>query len=295
MTDRRQFLHLLGGTLLLAAALPRAATAAAPLALPRDRLAELERASGGRLGVAVLDTATGRSLGWRDEERFAMCSTFKFLLAAAVLQRVDRGELTLDRRLPIRKDDLIHHSPVTERHVGSHGLAVADLCEATMTLSDNAAANLLLPLVGGPAGLTATLRAWGDATTRLDRPEPHLNDVPPGDPRDTTTPREMAAHVQRLVLGDLLQPASRERLTGWLAGNRTGDHRLRAGLPKGWRVGDKTGSGPGTTNDVAIVWPEGRAPFALACYLTGSSLKDDGRNAILASVAREVAGLYAAA
>ncbi|HUD42806.1 MAG TPA: class A beta-lactamase [Dokdonella sp.] len=290
MTDRRQFLHLLGGSLLLAVAAPgRAAPAVAPLALPRERLAELERADGGRLGVAVLDTADGRFAGWREDERFAMCSTFKFLLAGAVLARVDRGEFGLDRRVPIRRDDLIAHSPVTERHVGAAGLTVAQLCEATMTQSDNAAANLLLPLVGGPPGLTATLRTWGDATTRLDRPEPHMNDVPPGDERDTTTPRAMTSHLRHLVLGATLTAASRRQLTDWLIANRTGDRRLRAGLPKDWRVGDKTGSGPGTTNDVAVLWPPGRAPLLVATYLTGSPQADERRSATLAAVARAIA------
>ncbi|MCR6703105.1 MAG: class A beta-lactamase [Dokdonella sp.] len=290
MTDRRQFLHLLGGSVLLAVAAPgRAAPAVAPFALPRERLAELERAAGGRLGVAVLDTASGRFAGWREDERFAMCSTFKFLLTGAILARVDRGEFDLDRRVPIGRDDLIAHSPVTERHVGPAGLTVAELCEATMTQSDNAAANLLLPLVGGPAGVTATLRTWGDATTRLDRPEPHLNDVPPGDERDTTTPRAMTGHLRDLVLGDTLTPASRTQLTDWLIANRTGDRRLRAGLPKDWRVGDKTGSGPGTTNDVAVLWPPGRAPLLVATYLTGSPQADERRSATLAAVAREIA------
>ncbi len=290
MTDRRQFLHLLGGSVLLAVAAPgRAAPAVAPFALPRERLAELERAAGGRLGVAVLDTASGRFAGWREDERFAMCSTFKFLLTGAILARVDRREFGLDRRVPIGRDDLIAHSPVTERHVGPAGLTVAELCEATMTQSDNAAANLLLPLVGGPAGVTAILRTWGDATTRLDRPEPHLNDVPPGDERDTTTPRAMTGHLRDLVLGDTLTPASRTRLTDWLIANRTGDRRLRAGLPKDWHVGDKTGSGPGTTNDVAVLWPPGRAPLLVATYLTGSPQADERRSATLAAVAREIA------
>lgn len=290
MTDRRQFLHLLGGSLLLAAALPsRAATPSPALTLPRERFAELERDSGGRLGVAVLDGASGAFFGWREDERFPMCSTFKFLLTGAVLAGVDRGEWDLERRIPIRRDDLIAHSPVTERHVGPNGLAVATLCEATMTQSDNAAANLLLPLVGGPAGLTAALRGWGDATTRQDRYEPHLNDGPSGDERDTTTPRAMTGHLRHLVLGDTLKPASRTQLTAWLIANRTGDRRLRAGLPKHWRVGDKTGSGPGTSNDVAVIWPPDRAPLLVATYLTGSPHADDRRSAILAAVAREIA------
>ncbi len=251
----------------------------------------LEQRSGGRLGVFLRDSGSGVSLGHRAHERFPMCSTFKFLLAAAVLQRVDRGLLQLEQRLPIRRQDMLSHAPVTSRHVGGD-LDVAALCEATMIWSDNPAANLLLPLVGDPAGLTAFLRASGDAVTRNDRNEPDVNLFAPDDPRDTTTPAAMAGNLQRLVLGQVLSPESRGRLAGWLVDNRTGDAQIRAGLPAHWTVGDKTGSnGRDTGNDIAVIWPDGgRAPWLLACYLQGAALDKAGRDGVLRDAAALAAG-----
>lgn len=261
-------------------------------ALPK-RLRAIEKDSGGRLGVAVLDSASGRQANWRGDERFAMCSTFKFLLAAAILARVEKGEQTLERRIPILASDLVSHSPVTEKLVGSEGASIAELCEATMTISDNAAANLLLPLVGGPEGLTRFVRTLGDTRTRLDRNEPSLNSAIPGDPRDTTTPQAMLHSMQRLLLGDALGEASRQQLLAWLRDNRTGDNRLRAGSPSGWQVGDKTGTANngsnGTSNDIAILWPPGRAPLLLTCYLTESPLSAAVRDGVHKAVGAAVA------
>ena len=252
-------------------------------------IAGLETESGGRLGVAVLDTGSGARFARRGDERFAMCSTFKFLLAAAILARVDQGRDSLDRRVPVTANDIVSHSPAVEPLVGRDA-TVAQLCEATMTLSDNAAANLLLPAVGGPQGLTRFLRSIGDKVTRLDRIEPALNDVAPGDPRDTTSPNAMLADLDRLLLGRILTPASRDRLIAWLVANRTGDTRLRAGLPAGWRVGDKTGTGDrGTSNDIAIIWPPAGSPLLVTSYLTASPLDSAARNMIHASVARAIA------
>lgn len=259
-----------------------------------QRLRSIEADSGGRLGVHILDTGTGASVGHRADERFPMCSTFKVLAAARVLHRVDAGLEQLERRIPYGRDVLVAHSPVTERHVGA-GLTLAQLCEATITTSDNAAANLILQSYGGPAALTAYLRTLGDVHTRLDRTEPGLNEATPGDPRDTTTPAAMVASLERLLLGPALSTASRERLTQWMVANTTGDTRLRAGLPAGWRVGDKTGAGAlGTNNDVAIFWPPGRAPWLVAAYLTQTRLTKARSDAVLADVAR-LAAEWAAA
>lgn len=263
----------------------------APLA---EELARIEEESGGRLGVAVLDTATGRQVGRREHERFPLCSTFKVLAAAGVLARVDRGEEALDRRIPYGRDDLVVHSPVTGGRVGEGGMTLGDLCDAAMTVSDNTAGNLLLAALGGPAGLTAYARSLGDAVTRLDRIEPSLNEALPDDPRDTTTPAAMRANLARLVLGDALSDSSRERLAGWMTGNRTGDARLRAGLPQGWRVGERTGTGErGTTNDVGVLWPPGRAPIVVAAYLTGTAAPVERRNAALAAVGRALTAALA--
>ncbi|MFI8719457.1 L2 family extended-spectrum class A beta-lactamase [Stenotrophomonas sp. NPDC077464] len=290
MLARRQFLQMTGAAAasalaatVLAKTPPTAQAGGKPQAAD---FAALEKASGGRLGVTLLNTATGTRIGHRQDERFPMCSTFKLVLSATVLHLADQGTLSLDRRLPVRQQDMLSHAPVTKRHVGKD-LAVRDLCRATMVTSDNPAANLLLGAVGGPAGVTAFLRAHGDAVTRNDRLEPDMNRFAPDDPRDTTSPAAMAASLQRFVLGEVLTPASRLQLADWLIDNETGDTRLRAGLSPAWRVGDKTGSnGEDTTNDIAMLWPlSGGAPWVLTSYLQGATVDDAGRNDVLRQVA----------
>jgi beta-lactamase class A len=253
-------------------------------------LKKLETESGGRLGVAMLDTATGALVGQRADERFPMCSTFKALAVGAVLKRVDTGKENLARRIRFGKRDLVSYSPATEGRVGGTGMSVAELCEAAMTLSDNTAANLLLASLGGPARITAFVRTLGDRVTRLDRIEPALNETEDGDPRDTTTPGAMASDLRSLVTGDALSARSRDQLIAWLVGNKTGDTRLRAGLPAGWRIGDKTGTGQhGTSNDVAVIWPPQRAPILVAVYLTQASGSSVQQNAVIAAVGQALA------
>ncbi|MCA9624225.1 MAG: class A beta-lactamase, partial [Myxococcales bacterium] len=189
-----------------------AAPANPPPDAPPDPLDSLEAAVGGRLGVIAMDSADGAVLlARRPDERFAMCSSFKWALAAAVLARVDRGELALAEPVPYAEADLLQHSPVTREHLAEGAMSLEALAEAAVVTSDNAAANLLLAKIGGPAGLTAFLRAEGDDTTRLDRTEPTLNENTPGAPRDTTTPRAMATSLSRLLLGPSLSEASRAR------------------------------------------------------------------------------------
>jgi beta-lactamase class A len=267
--------------------LDRANAANGPFATLGSELARIESESEGRLGVAVLDILTGTQVGHRADERFPMCSTFKLLAAAAVLARVDVGRERLERRIRIEASEIVVNSPVTKDHVGRDGMSLAELCEAAMTVSDNTAGNLILASLGGPGGLTAYARSLGDTLTRLDRIEPVLNEAVPGDPRDTTTPAAMLSNLRTLVLGTALSAASREQLTAWLIGNKTGDSRLRAGLPKDWRVGDKTGSGErGTTNDVGLVWPPQHPPVIVSIYLTGTPAASEQRNATLAKVGR---------
>ena len=286
--NRRQF-----GTLaVLATGAPALATSPPRFDLSAA-VGDAEHVTGGRIGFAVHDTATGRRFSHRGHERFPMASTFKMLLTAAILERVDRGTERLDRAVPIRADDIIENSPVSEAHVGRTA-TVAELAQATMIYSDNTAANLLLPAVGGPAGLTAFLRRIGDPVTRLDRNEPTMSEARPGDPRDTSSPDAILATWERLLLGNALSPASRERLTGWLVANTTGDTRLRAGLPRGWRVGDKTGTGAavsGTVNDVAIVWPA-RAdtkPLLIASFINGGTAAPEILSRAHADLARAIA------
>jgi len=250
-------------------------------------LRALEQRHGGRLGVAMLDTAGGRRVAYRGDERFPMCSTFKFLATALMLARVDRGEERLDRRIVFSKSDLVTYSPATSEYAGPAGMTVEAICAAAMTLSDNTAGNLMLASFGGPEGLTAFVRTLGDPVTRLDRIETALNEGTPGDPRDTTSPLAMLGTMQKLVAGDALSAASRESLIGWLVANKTGDKRLRAGMPASWRVGDKTGTGGnGSANDIAVAWPPGRAPVFVTVYYTGSTISDEARSAVIAEAGR---------
>ena len=293
--QRRQFsLGLLG-----AAALPLWGCASTGHAAGRDAvarqwaatLADIEQKAQGRLGVAMLDTGSGLALGWRQDERFAMASTFKAVLAGWMLALVDQGKERLDARVHYAKADVVAYSPVSGERAGAGGgLTVGELCAATVSLSDNTAANVLLARHGGPAAYTAFVRSLGDEVTRLDRTEPTLNEAAVGDPRDTTTPLAMQQTLQKLVLGDVLTPASRAWLQRWLVETSTGDKRLRAGVP-GWKVGDKTGtaSDSGTANDIAVLWPPGGgAPVVVTCYLTQSKASPEQRDAAIAQVARAV-------
>lgn len=255
-----------------------------------QRFAEIEKAAGARLGIAVLDTGSGLRAGHRDSERFPMCSTFKLLAAAAILARVDQKKERLDRRIVFRASDLVNYSPVTEKRVGGAGMTLAEICKAAITQSDNTAGNLMLASIGGPAGLTRFARSIGDAQTRLDRTETALNEALPGDPRDTTTPAAMLTNMRKILLGDTLLASSRAELLGWLDANQTGGQRLRAGVPADWKVGDKTGSGDrGTANDIAILRPPGRAPILVTVYLTESTASMEARNATISSVGAAIA------
>jgi beta-lactamase class A len=256
------------------------------------KIASIEKTTGGRLGVALLDTATGAQAGHRSDERFPMCSTFKLLAVGAVLVRADQGKEQLDRVIRFTAKDIVAYSPATEKRVGEPGMSISELCAAAITLSDNTAANLLLASICGPAGVTAFAHTLGDDVTRLDRIEPELNEALPDDPRDTTTPAAMLSDLRALVLGNALSSSSKAQLTEWLIQNTTGYERLRAGLPAAWKVGDKTGAGArGTANDLAILWPPQHAPVLVAVYLTGATVNADRRNKAIAAVGREVAAL----
>lgn len=259
-------------------------------------IAAIEKALGGRIGIAALDTHSGARVIWRGDGRFAMCSTFKWLLAAAVLARHDTNRLDLDRRIAYTAADLLHHSPITQAHLHDGTMTVEGLCAAAVEESDNAAANILLRLIDGPPAVKEFLRGIGDAVTRLDRFEPALNENLPGDPRDTTTPNAMVATMNRVLLGSVLSLPSRTRLVDWMKNCRTGLDRLRAGLPTNWAVADKTGTGTGSgatsaANDVAVAWPPERAPILIASYISGSPAPLDKQNAAHAEIGRVIARL----
>ena len=253
------------------------------------RIAALEKREGGRLGVEALDTATGRRLQHRSGERFAMCSTFKFLAAAAILQRAERGAEHLDRRIEYGESDLLEYAPVTKEHVKEGGMALTDLCAAAVQWSDNTAANLMLKVLGGPQGVTAFIRSTGDKVTRLDNTEPELNVVRPGEIHDTTTAASMVGLLSSVVLGQTLSADSRTLLQGWMLDAKVGEHRLSAGLPTGWRIAHKTGTGSDQTNDVGIIWPPNRAPIIIAALYSRRGTRLKQREDVLRDVGRIVA------
>jgi beta-lactamase class A len=283
--------HALAGSLLATPVLAAAGRAEPGRHLhAAARLAALERRHPGRICVSILDLASGRRVDHRADERILICSTFKALAAALVLHRVDKGEEKLDRRIRFSEKDLVAYSPAAQKHVGEPGMTVAELCDATMTLSDNAAANLLLASFGGPAALTAFCRQLGDDVTRLDRIETELNTHDhPGDIRDTTTAAAMLENLRRLLFSEVLTPPSRSQLAAWLIANKTGDARLRAGLPKTWLIGDRTGTNGdrhGNANDIAVVWPADRPPLIVAAYCEIPGIAADRRNAVIAEIGR---------
>lgn len=302
MISRRRFMTLGTMMLLPALAINTRNSFASPPPPPslRDRtstidkrLQELEAGVRGRLGVHIIDTGSGQEYGHRSDERFLMCSTFKLLASALVLHRVDTGHESLERRITYAKKDLVAWSPITEKHVND-GMTLAELCKATITVSDNTAANLILTSYGGPAALTAFARQLGDSVTRFDRYEPQLNDFLADQPLlDTTTPRAMARSMEKVVLGNGLSADSRDLLQQWLLGNKTGDRRLKAGLPKDWRIGDKTGTNAVNANDIGIVWPPGRAPLLVTAYLADSPENAQAKDATLEGVGQLLAELGA--
>lgn len=271
-------------------------SAAQTIDQPRDKYASIaevvktiENRLKGRVGIAVQEPAGGVSWSYKADERFPMCSTFKTLACAALLYRVDKGEDRLDRLIPISRQDIVSYSPVTELKVGS-SMPLLDLCAATMKLSDNTAANLILDAIGGPASLTAFIRMTGDEITRLDRRETDLNEGTPGDARDTTTPLAMARTVEKLVLGEILSPESRQQLKNWMIANEVADKLVRAGVPADWTVADRSGAGGnGSRAIVAIMWPPNAGPIIAAIYLTETAASFDERNAAIAEISRAVA------
>jgi beta-lactamase class A len=239
----------------------------APLALQ-----SYERDSGGRIGLYAENLTTGTKIAWRADERRVMCSTFKASLAAFILARIDRGEDRLDDLVSYSAADLLDYAPVAKENVAKGAISVDEMCKAMVEYSDNTFANLLLARVGGPAALTGFWRATGDNISRLDHNEPELNFPPPGDPSNSTTPIAMAGTVRRVVLGEVLTPASRDRLIGWMVNCKTGANRLRAGLPKDWKIADKTGNnGVDAAGDIAVAWPRANVPVVICAYTQGGT------------------------
>jgi beta-lactamase class A len=276
------------------AALPALAlseTMACPSMAATPDFASIERKTGGKLGVYVLDTGSNRAMTWRADQRFPFCSSFKALLAAMVLAEADAGKLRLDQNIAYSRADLLDNSPVTAKHLDVGRMPIGELCAAAVAYSDNGAANLLLKQVGGPAALTAWLRGDGDRAFDLSHNEPLLNVSLYGEARDTTTPQAMAASFQRLLFGAVLSAKSKAKLADWMIATTTGGKRIRAGLPQGWRVGDKTGTSgaeQASTIDIAVIWPPGRSPVIVSGFVTGATSTAAGE-AALAEIGRQTA------
>ena len=275
MTEFSRRHVLLGGASLVALAACSPQTVLAdpvePLPPLQQRIEALAQRHNAQIGLYALDLVTRHSVAFRADEPFAMCSTFKAYAAAAVLQRVQAGELTLNDAIGIEAADIRPHSPVTEPRVGT-SMSLAELCQAALQQSDNAAANGLLGVLGGPPAITAFARSIGDDRTRLDRWEVELNSALPGDPRDTSTPRALGNGFREILTGDVLNPATRQQLMDWMLANQTSS--MRAGLPAGYTSADKTGGGDyGTTNDVGIAYgPAGQQ--VLLSLMTRSATDD---------------------
>ncbi|MFH5773781.1 class A beta-lactamase [Paracoccus sp. NGMCC 1.201697] len=265
---------------------PSVALAASPF---ETTVAGIEQRLGGRVGIAVHDSGARQGWGYRQDERFLMNSTFKAVLCGAVLAQRDKGALSLSEVLPIAKSDIQDHAPIASTRIGG-GMSLAELCFATLDQSDNTAANLLIQRLGGPAGVTAFLHGIGDQVSRLDRMEPELNTLTPGDLRDTTSPAAMIATWQKMLQGDALTPDSRRQLADWMRPGGVTGALLRPSVPKGWDVADKSGSGRNTRNIVAMLTPPGRAPIFVAIYISDTDADFATRNATLAEVGRAVMG-----
>lgn len=246
---------------------------------------EIETESGGRLGVALVDSKGALILGFNRDERFAMCSTFKAPLAAAILVGAEGGKFGLEGQVSFTKADVLEYAPVVRKNLKRGRMSMEELAAAAVEVSDNSAANLLLPMIGGPEGLTKFFRVHGDNVTRLDRSEPGLNENAPGDERDTTSPAAMAGLMRRLIFGDL-RPESAAKLRGWLNASSTGANRIRAGLPKGWTSGSKTGSCGTAYNDVALVRAPSGEEYILAIYLDRPTVDSRAAEAAIAETAR---------
>ncbi len=282
---RRHLLLALASLPLAAAARPAAERPAA-----HPEFAALERELHGEIGVAAIDSASGLTIGHRMDQRFPMCSTFKTVLAAAMLARADTVPGLLDKRLALPKESFVSYSPITGKHAGD-AMSVAELCAAALQYSDNTAANTLMRELGGPSALTRYARTLGDEHFRLDRWETELNTAIPGDERDTTTPGAMAQTLRKLLLQDGLAPARQNQLREWMLGNTTGDSRIRAAVPAGWRVADKTGTGSyASASDIAVIYPPDRAPLVLAIYTRQPARDAEARSDIIAQAAKAALG-----
>ncbi|MDD7909191.1 class A beta-lactamase [Pseudovibrio exalbescens] len=290
MIARKKPLGLLAGVCLLVLSGFSASATGAKMEPSADdplvrNFAAVEAELGNRVGAFVLDTGSGDVWSYRADERFPLNSTFKSFACAGLLAKVDAGEENLLRTIKIEKADLVTYSPITETFADKEPMSLGQLCHAMLTVSDNTAANMVLEATGGPRALTAFLRSIGDEVTRLDRYETRMNEATPGDPRDTTSPRAAATSLQKLLMGDVLEPASRAQLLDWMLANQVSSALLRDNLPERWQIADRSGAGGyGSRSVIAMIWPEKRDPIVVALYITGTDLSMEQRNDAIAKM-----------
>ncbi|WP_433925112.1 class A beta-lactamase [Vreelandella sp. 21] len=245
----------------------------------------IERQLDARVGFAAYDLETGQRWEYNADQLFAMSSTFKTLACAALLQRVDEGNEQLERRVKVSASDIVTYSPVTEAYADNREISLFELCEATMTTSDNTAANLILQAIGGPQAVTEFVRELGDSVTRLDRWETELNEAAPHDERDTSTPNAMVSNLEKLVVGNALSPQSKNQLREWLVNNEVADGLFRSQMPDEWVIGDRTGAGGfGSRSITAVIWPPEREPTIVAFYITETDASFEERNTAIAEL-----------
>jgi beta-lactamase class A len=265
---------------------PRTSPSSPPPPDPHFDLASLEKKYATRLGVYALATGSGASIAYRADERFAFCSTFKTLAAAAVLHKYPLSYL--DTVVKYTKADVDSISPITRQHIAT-GMTVRALCDAAIRYSDGTAGNLLVRQAGGLSAFAAYLRGLGDTKTRMDDYEPALNDESPTSPRDTTTPSAIAGSYRQIVLGNALPSDKRALIVDWMRRSTTSAADIRAGVPKGWQVADKTGhSDYGRADDIAVVWPPTGAPLVIAVLTDRVGYHAPSQYPIIADTARLV-------
>ncbi|WP_313081361.1 class A beta-lactamase [Atlantibacter sp.] len=248
-------------------------------------LQQQEKRLNARIGMAVVNAQGEPVFGYRQDERFPLTSTFKTLACAALLERLQKDGGSLDQQVTIQPDELLDYAPITKNYLAPATLSLRTLCAAAVSYSDNTAGNRILTYLGGPQAITQFMRRLGDNVTRLDRTEPTLNEATPGDARDTSSPKSMAAGLQKILTSDTLTPANRAALDSWMREDKVGDALLRATLPQGWAIADKTGAGGyGSRAIIAAVYPPQQAPFYVAIYITRTEATMQMANTAIAQI-----------
>lgn len=286
MTLPRRQLLLAGAALTALTACGRASATPVPIEAQLDALEDRDNA---KVGFYGRNLESGRTLTYRADDLFATCSAFKAYVAAQILRQVQRGELKLTDEVFIDPALFVPvASPITEPKLGSW-MPLSDLCAAAVRQSDNTATNLMLEILGGPLSVTQFARSVGDDRTWMVRWETELNTAFPGDPRDTTSPRGMGTGFSNMLTGNIFDEPSRAQLEEWMRTIVTGDTRIRAGLPTGWTIADKTGAGDyASTNDIGVAFgPNGeRLVLAVMTRTRSDDPKAPALNALIADAAR---------